>query len=425
MPTAGPAPGPPYIVSPLGNWLARATRHTQRGRDPDSLLRRAAQQNAWQTCQELSLLEQVAARLRALLSDDTDQALVRARASGEVLVAAMRLGFTVVFAGLVILNLTPQTRVLELGLILGAIVYGCATFALALKVRSWWLPWVTSTIDVTLISVAVLMHAFAGSPASAVNNRTYFDIYFFLMANAALRYDWRLCAYTALLVVTQFVGLSAYVSARWDLGDKFFPYYHALRILTLVATGVSTTVVARWARHLRLMVGTDHLTGLSQRRPFLERIEEELQRTTSTRGTLSVALLDVDEFKKFNDTHGHLAGDRALQLLAMRLRKSVRSSDLVARFGGEEFVIAFPRLDVDRAVRRVNELRAELGAVPIPANGKTHQLTLSAGVGSWPTDGETFEAVLARVDERLYEAKAAGRNRVVGPAAQSLRALEG
>src|SRR5215468_3446715 len=114
------------------------------------------------------------------------------------------------------------------------------------------------------------------------------------------------------------------------------------------------------------MVGTDHLTGLCQRRPFLERIEEELQRSVGGRASLSVALLDVDEFKKFNDTHGHLAGDRALQLLAGRLRKSVRSSDLVARFGGEEFVIAFPRLDVDRALRRVNELRAELGNVPIP-----------------------------------------------------------
>jgi two-component system cell cycle response regulator len=373
----------------------------------------------------LRLFERVAAWVRALLSDDTDQALVRARASGEVLVAAMRLGFAVLFAGLVVLNLTPRTQELELALVLAALVYGAGTFALAVKVRSWWLPWVTSTVDVTLVSVAVLMHAFAGSPLSAVNNRTYFDIYFFVMANAALRYDWRLCAFTSMLVIGEFAGLSAYVIARWDLSDKVFPYYHALRLLTLVATGVSTTVVARWARHLRLMVGTDHLTGLSQRRPFLERIEEELQRTSSARGALSVALLDVDEFKKFNDTHGHLAGDRALQLLATRLRKSVRSSDLVARFGGEEFVIAFPRLDVDRAVRRVNELRAELAAVQIPTGGKTLHLTLSAGVGSWPADGETFDAVLARVDERLYEAKAAGRDRVVGPPAQRIRALDG
>jgi len=79
-------------------------------------------------------------------------------------------------------------------------------------------------------------------------------------------------------------------------------------------------------------------------------------------------------------------------------------------------VIAFPRMDVERAVKRINELRAELGAVPIPIPGDRPQhLTLSAGVGSWPADGETFEAVLARIDERLYEAKSQGRNRVVGP----------
>lgn len=363
-------------------------------------------------------------RARALLSDNTDQALVRARASGEVLVAVMRLGFTIVFAALVVLNLTPHTQLLELGLILGAIAYSSGILGLALKTRSAWLPWVTSALDVTLISAGLLTYALAGEPVLAVNNRTYFDIYFFVMVNAALRYDWRLCAFTTLLVLSQFIGLSAYVTSHWDLRGSFFPFPHAIRILTLFATGVSATAVARWARHLRLMVGTDHLTGLSQRRPFLERIEEELQRAGSDRGSLSVALLDVDEFKKFNDTHGHLAGDRALQLLAARLRKSVRSSDLVARFGGEEFVIAFPRMDVERAVRRVNELRAELSGVQIPADGAMHQLTLSGGVGSWPADGETFEAVLTRVDERLYEAKAGGRNRVVGPRGH-LRAVDG
>jgi diguanylate cyclase (GGDEF)-like protein len=72
-------------------------------------------------------------------------------------------------------------------------------------------------------------------------------------------------------------------------------------------------------------------------------------------------------------------------------------------------------MDVERAVKRVNELREELGLVPIPISGQSHRLTVSGGVGSWPTDGETFEQVLARVDERLYEAKRLGRNRVVGP----------
>jgi diguanylate cyclase (GGDEF)-like protein len=262
----------------------------------------------------------------------------------------------------------------------------------------------------------------AGYPLAAVNNRSYFDTYFFIVITSTLRYDWRLSAFAAVLALSQFVGLTAYVGSHWNLealtsetSGAFSPVAHALRLLILGAVGVSSVAVARWARHLRLMVGTDHLTGLSQRRPFFERLEEELERATSTRATLSVALFDVDEFKKYNDTFGHLAGDRALQLLAARLRKSVRSSDLVARYGGEEFVVAFPRMDVGRALRRAEELRVELAQVPLPAGGAVRHLTLSAGVASWPADGESFEEVLGKADERLYSAKTSGRNRVCGP----------
>jgi len=340
-----------------------------------------------------------------------------------MLVAAMRLGFIVVFACLVVTYISPQTRTLELALIALALFYGAGLFAIALHVRRPWVSWVSKSVDVSLVTVALLVYAIAGDPWSAVNNRTYFDLYFFIIVNATLRYDWRLCAFTTFLVLAQFLGITGYVRAHWAALAELDPFRHGVRVLTLAATGVTSVAVARWARHLRLMVGTDHLTGLSQRRPFLERIEEELQRSHSSRASLSIALLDFDEFKKFNDSHGHMAGDLALQLLAARLRKSVRSSDLVARFGGEEFVIAFPRMDVERAIKRVNELREELGSVPIPVGGATHYLTVSAGVGCWPADGETFEKVLAAVDERLYAAKASGRNCVIGPRSH-LRAVD-
>ena len=146
---------------------------------------------------------------------------------------------------------------------------------------------------------------------------------------------------------------------------------------------------------------------------------------TSPRGRcLSIAMLDIDEFKKFNDAFGHLAGDRALQLLAERLRSAVRATDLVARFGGEEFVVAFPGMEVDQAVLRVEALRVKLAQVAIPVDGVMHRLTMSAGVGSWPVDGSSFTEVLAQADARLYEAKRRGRNCVVGPA-PDLELLEG
>jgi len=371
----------------------------------------------------LSLLKQAAARFRALLSADTDQALVRARTDGEKLVGILRLAFIVIFIVVALGDIwNRQSWRYELILIALSMGYGLSLLFLAIRVSGAWVPWLTTTVDVSLVTAALAAFVLAGNPLGAINNRSYFDTYFFIVMTSTLRYDWRLSAFAAVLAIAQFVGLSNYVSSRWDLGSlhsatqgEFSPVAHALRIFILGAVGASSVAVARWARHLRLMVGTDHLTGLSQRRPFFERLEEELQRANSSRGALSIALFDVDEFKKYNDTFGHLAGDRALQLLAGRLRKSVRASDLVARFGGEEFVVAFPRMDVDRALRRADELRLELAGVPLPAGGGPRHLTLSVGVASWPADGETFEEVLGKADERLYEAKTLGRNRACGP----------
>jgi diguanylate cyclase (GGDEF)-like protein len=378
-------------------------------------------------------LQRVAARARALLSADTDQALVRARTDGEKLVGILRLAFILIFSVVALGDLTTRTswRV-ELILMGAATLYGLGMLLLAVRFSGYWVPWLSTAVDITLVTAALVTNVIAGNPLGAINNRTYFDTYFFVVITSTLRYDWRLSSFAGLLAVGEFGGLTAYISSRWNLFElesplhgPFAPIGHALRIFILAAVGASSVAVARWARHLRLMVGTDHLTGLSQRRPFFERLEEELERANSRHATLSIALMDVDEFKKFNDTFGHIAGDRALQLLASRLRKSVRASDLVARYGGEEFVVAFPRMDVERAVRRAEELRLELADVPVAAGGAPRHLTLSMGVASWPADGATFDEVLAVADSRLYQAKSRGRNQVVGPEARIREAAEG
>ena len=399
----------------------------------DSRSLQARQRIGWQTCRKLTRFQQVAARVRALLSADTDQALVRARTDGEKLIGVLRLAFILIFSVVNLGDLTTRSswRV-ELVLIGVAALYGLGMLFLAIRFSGSWVPWFTTTVDITLVTAALATNVIGGNPLGALNSRTYFDTYFFVVITSTLRYDWRLSAFAGLLAVGQFGALTAYISSYWNLLELRSPLHgpfvataHALRIFILSAVGASSVAVARWARHLRLMVGTDHLTGLSQRRPFFERLEEELQRANSRRATLSVALMDVDEFKKFNDTFGHLAGDRALQLLAARLRKSVRASDLVARYGGEEFVVAFPRMEVERAVRRAEELRVDLAGVAVPAGGAARHLTLSIGVASWPADGETFDEVLAKADSRLYEAKTRGRNQVVGPGVRLREAAEG
>jgi len=371
-------------------------------------------------------------RAQELLTAETDQTLLRARRSAERIVAILRLALV---ASFVVVSATdPQSgRLLLVQLLVSAVAltYAGLLYVWASRSMNPWMPWVSCFLDVTLTSAGLSVFIVGGMPLSVVNNRVLFEAYFFAIANSALRYDWRLCIFTVALALAQFLGLSAYTLSHWNLAtfvaapDRFQPLAFVLRLVLLTATGATAIAVARWARHLRLMVGTDELTGLSQRRPFLERVEEQLAGGASARRTLSIAVLDVDEFKKFNDAFGHIAGDRALQLLADRLRSAVRATDLVARFGGEEFVVAFPGMPVAQAVQRVEDLRVKLEQVPIPVDGVTHRLTVSAGVGSWPVDGSNFSEVLAQADARLYEAKRHGRNRVVGPATTGLEVVGG
>jgi len=373
-----------------------------------------------------------AERAQTLLVAETDQALLRARRSGERIVAALRLALVVAFVGVTSFHLgTGLALAIQLGVSATALAYAGLLYWWASTSTNPWLPWVSCALDVTLTSVGISVFLVAGDPLGTVNNRVLFEAYFFAIANSALRYDWRLCAFTVALAVAQFLGLTGFAAAHWNLAsvrgpeERFLPVAYALRLVLLLAAGASAIAVARWARHLRLLVGTDELTGLSQRRPFLERVDEQLMASSPARGVMSIAVLDIDEFKKFNDAFGHLAGDRALQMLAERLRSAVRTTDLVARFGGEEFVIAFPGMDVAQAVGRVEDLRVKLGQVGIPVDGSMRWLTVSAGVGSWPVDGGSFIEVLAQADARLYEAKRRGRNCVVGPAPGGLEILEG
>ena len=142
-----------------------------------------------------------------------------------------------------------------------------------------------SAIDVSLASTVLGVLILLGYPLAAINSRVMFDWYFVAVTLATLRFDWRICAFTTLLAFAEFGGLSAYVATHWDLRTaaspthgSFVPVQFVGRLLMLAGHGAAAVAVAKWARHLRLMVGTDQLTGLLQRRPFFERIEEELGR---------------------------------------------------------------------------------------------------------------------------------------------------
>ena len=160
----------------------------------------------------------------------------------------------------------------------------------------------------------------------------------------------------------------------------------------------------------------DGLTGIANRAAFDERLDKELAFAVRHGAPLSVALFDVDHFKKINDTFGHPAGDEVLKNVAGVLSGAVRTEDVVARYGGEEFVVVMRELDVGAARSLADRLRESIAAHLVEAAGQTIQLTVSAGVASLACCGPDASkaAIVAKADARLYQAKQGGRNRVVG-----------
>ncbi|WP_306533914.1 diguanylate cyclase [Geobacter sp.] len=160
---------------------------------------------------------------------------------------------------------------------------------------------------------------------------------------------------------------------------------------------------------------TDHLTGLYNRRFLKRRMEEELARSIRQNLALTVILIDLDNFKIYNDLCGHLAGDRALKKTARILTESARQMDVVTRYGGEEFCIILPGTSKKESIFVAERIRREIEAEEFPHEENLPQgrLTASIGVASYPEDGTTEAVLLKAADVALYRAKSEGRNRVV------------
>jgi diguanylate cyclase (GGDEF)-like protein/PAS domain S-box-containing protein len=152
---------------------------------------------------------------------------------------------------------------------------------------------------------------------------------------------------------------------------------------------------------VQVLARSDALTGLPNRRTLQEQLPREMARARRGRSPLSVAILDIDHFKTYNDTHGHLAGDEVLRLCAVAWDTALRGEDTIVRFGGEEFLVVLPDTSLEEATAIVERLRA---ATPMDQ-------TCSAGVACWDFE-ESIDCLLGRADEALYLAKAGGRDQV-------------
>lgn len=168
---------------------------------------------------------------------------------------------------------------------------------------------------------------------------------------------------------------------------------------------------ARLLDQIQTMAHTDGLTGVANRRMFDITLGRDLARAGRTGATLSLLLVDVDHFKAFNDQHGHLAGDEALQCLARTLSLDSRPFDLVARYGGEEFAVILPDCDEDDATAIAERLRRAAQRIDAAA-----PVTVSVGVATFPRHAGDAEGLIEVADQALYASKRAGRDRVTTPA---------
>jgi diguanylate cyclase (GGDEF)-like protein len=168
---------------------------------------------------------------------------------------------------------------------------------------------------------------------------------------------------------------------------------------------------------IRDMAMRDGLTGLYNRRAFDDQLRHALGREDRQKGRLGLVLLDIDHFKKLNDTFGHPAGDAVLRHTAHVVEHHLRRADEAARFGGEEFALILPNTEEAGAVRLAERVQGAVEKAQLVFEGARLSVTVSLGVAVWPADGQDEEALIAAADRALYAAKQAGRNRVVSASA--------
>ncbi len=360
-----------------------------------------------------------------------DPMLVDAGASGEFLVAKVRLVLVSLVTLIPIYNVifTPYLIEAWIGLAssLGALIFAGLVWAVVR--RGFYRPWLgflTSAVDVSFVTATLIAFLVLDTPHVAVNSRIMYSVYFFSIGASSLRYDTRICIVTGALALVQYFGVVLAASLLWNLNDlRYAPFTYGMvswgdqfgRLVLLGAAGVLSTAIVDRSRQLRHLSALDRLTGLLNRGYFESRFQAEVARARRHGHPLSVALLDLDRYKNFNDRYGHSSGDVALRVLADTLAKGLRSSDVVARYGGDEFVVLLPETGPQAAFEKLEQLRLSVARAEfaIPRHDLTAQITLSAGIACLPDDGTDPVELLEVADRRLFEAKDGGRNCVVGP----------
>jgi diguanylate cyclase (GGDEF)-like protein len=212
-----------------------------------------------------------------------------------------------------------------------------------------------------------------------------------------------------LLYERELLGMLIFLSEK----DRALNSYQ-LELLEVLGNQASLSLAnAKFHHELEQLAITDGLTGLYNHRHFQEKLSSELRRLRRFSDPLSLLLVDIDFFKKVNDSYGHPAGDEILRGVAKIIRGTVRHIDIPARYGGEEFAAILLGTNRDGARKMAERLRRAVTENRCSVNGKDLTVTVSIGSATSPSDAETHEQIIEKADQALYHAKRTGRNRCV------------
>lgn len=292
-------------------------------------------------------------------------------------------------------------------LMTGLALFGMTVYPLMIWYRAEDYPWVVATFLVMVMGVFTLLpnrlSYMVGVSIFGVAN---------MLANTALLFEPglpRLMALGMVLMLPVVIGFIA--TRRFELSRRvaFRRIIDSERANNALRAEMAER--HRLEKELRRLAETDPLTGLANRRQFEADAEKEFQRAETYGLPLTLCLLDLDHFKRINDTYGHAAGDTALLEVTRICRHRLRGSDVIARLGGEEFVFLLPGTNARDAVTLCESLRSAIAEHPVEHEGTSFRLTGTIGAAERRL-GEDFPTVLARADEALYRGKRGGRDRV-------------
>ncbi|MBV6494741.1 MAG: hypothetical protein LDLANPLL_02778 [Turneriella sp.] len=275
------------------------------------------------------------------------------------------------------------------------------------------ISWVSAHLDVILVTSAEVGFLISNKPIVASNNMVVFALYIVVIAATALRAEPNLTRAVGFSAIIQYaivatvashltVGIvdPLYGSFSWDSQFSRF-------ILLILITLLTVAIVAR-NRNFWITSMHDKLTGLHNRRFFDEFLEYKIAESKRHKRTFALVFLDLDHFKQVNDNYGHNKGDEILRKVANQLDTFFRDSDLVSRYGGEEFTVIMPEVDPKKIIKRLEKFRTVL-------HGVDNEIKVSAtiGIAFFPRDASTGLELIAAADSRMYNGKKIGRDRVI------------